>query len=602
MPGMSSSTSRIAALSILLTMSVAQLAFPIQPVLAADQEPRAMPRKPLPPEIDLEHRDNAAMEIADLYLGPEDWRSGQTIKLEATYNEALSLKDVLDQVVAHSLPIRISKESWQYQKGQLFASMAGFAPSYSLFYKKTGYTVLPNTRAPSQLFLSEVRYPVFLGGAVLYKTLGQSYRNSAWRNAYHATIDDALLNGYKRYSDLVLNTMLLRIRTKSVRLAEANLRLNEAMYQAGTATQFNIMQSRNQLGTEREKLSSAKLATRTAAMNLAFVINCPMSVNLMPRVAALSEERIIEPTLKVDHFLETALKKRPELRQYEQFRLAAARTVQTAAASLYPSVSLFTAYTAAASGISIPANEDDLNGVAAAEVAQAEENIGVVTNTALDQTASFSPGYNNTAKEGANTLTDVVAGSGGTPIANIQGGSLVTSGAVKPIFTASSLTGAPSTSNIQGSDTAGAGIFPGRSRNFQKGMNLSWALSNMGLSPVGSVLSARALSRQSSMQANQELLLVLKQVRAAYLNTIVSRHRIDAAAQAAGYGREAVRLARLRLKAGVGSNLELIQAQNDYISALIDQARAIAGTNQAQAQLLHDSGIISVESLTANGQ
>jgi len=50
---------------------------------------------------------------------------------------------------------------------------------------------------------------------------------------------------------------------------------------------------------------------------------------------------------------------------------------------------------------------------------------------------------------------------------------------------------------------------------------------------------------------------------------------------------------------GVGTNLELIQAQRDYIQALINQAQAIIASNQAQAQLLHDAGIISVETLTA---
>ena len=60
---------------------------------------------------------------------------------------------------------------------------------------------------------------------------------------------------------------------------------------------------------------------------------------------------------------------------------------------------------------------------------------------------------------------------------------------------------------------------------------------------------------------------------------------------------EELRLAELRLGTGVGTNLELIQAQRDYITALTTQAQAIVGSNLAQAQLLHDTGIISMDTI-----
>ena len=393
--------------------------------------------------------------------------------------------------------------------------------------------------------------------------------------------------------------MLLKIRMKAVTLAETNLRLNEANYQAGIATQFDIMQSRTQLADEKEQLYQQQLATRGAAMALCLVLNAPLLINFLPRETVLKEHPILDARLKVADYENVALKARPELRQYENFRLAAARSVQSSASPYYPQMSFFTTYTVATTQINIPQNVNLLNGVAAAEVAQAEENIGVVTNTALDQTASFSPGSSNTANDGANTLSDVVAGGGGNPIANVQGGSLVTSGAVKPTFGSSALTGGPTTSNIQGSNTASAGIFPGHSQTFQTGMNFNWTMPNLGLSPVCGVLAARSLSREAMLQANQELLLVMKQVHSDYFGVEVARRRVDATALAAGYSRESLRLARLRRRSGVGSNLELIESLDSYVRALSEQARAITAVNQAQAQLLKDVGVISVDTLTS---
>jgi outer membrane protein TolC len=48
----------------------------------------------------------------------------------------------------------------------------------------------------------------------------------------------------------------------------------------------------------------------------------------------------------------------------------------------------------------------------------------------------------------------------------------------------------------------------------------------------------------------------------------------------------------------MGTNLELITAQRDYVNSLSNQAQAIIASNQAQAQILHETGLISLESLT----
>jgi outer membrane protein TolC len=112
------------------------------------------------------------------------------------------------------------------------------------------------------------------------------------------------------------------------------------------------------------------------------------------------------------------------------------------------------------------------------------------------------------------------------------------------------------------------------------------------------VLSAKALARQSLLQANQTLMDVDSQVRTSYLNALTAREQIDVTASAVASSEEALRLANLRLTTGAGTNLELIQAQRDYINSLVNHAQAIIASNQAQAQVLRDTGMISVDTLT----
>jgi outer membrane protein TolC len=87
-------------------------------------------------------------------------------------------------------------------------------------------------------------------------------------------------------------------------------------------------------------------------------------------------------------------------------------------------------------------------------------------------------------------------------------------------------------------------------------------------------------------------------VRSDYLAVLQARQSIDKAAATAASFREALRYAKARLDNGVGTQLDIIVAQKDYVTAVTGQAQAIVASNVAQAQLLHDMGIISAETLT----
>jgi outer membrane protein TolC len=131
------------------------------------------------------------------------------------------------------------------------------------------------------------------------------------------------------------------------------------------------------------------------------------------------------------------------------------------------------------------------------------------------------------------------------------------------------------------------------------GFALSLSLPNLGLSSIGTIYTARVLARQALQQCNQELGLVLEMIRSDYLAVIGARPQIEQAAQSVSDAREVLGLARRRLKLGLGTNLEVINAQKDYVAALTAQADTIVESNLAQAKLLHDMGIISPSTLTA---
>jgi outer membrane protein TolC len=331
-------------------------------------------------------------------------------------------------------------------------------------------------------------------------------------------------------------------------------------------------------------------------------MNYPLAINLVPAEETLTEAPLFSEHVELRELMQDAFRFNPGLRQYENFRLSAARNIQAQASSLYPTVTFFSLYQINDTIVSPAGNAAALGGSATSSITSFINSTfaGRVSNNALGQLYTFSPTAGSTSTQGANTGPSAIpAASGGTPIATIQSGSLVSSGAVAPSILGGG-TGTASAANVNGALQAPAGIFPGFFHQFQTGLAMTWSLPNgAGLGTVASMLQAKVLARQALMQCNQEVSLVIQQVHTDYLAMLNARDVIDKAAVAVAANRENVRLTRVRYDQGTATSLEVVQAQRDYVTAFTSHAQSIVASNVAQAQLLHDMGMISATTLTS---
>lgn len=462
-----------------------------------------------PPDSDAKHNVNKTLDMEKLRLhSPVFKTSFEPVRLEIQFDAPITLGEALRYAVDNNLPIKISRENKNYQGYVFYSQVANALPNFSMSYNLTRTNILnEDASALARVFLPRVSYPVFQGGSVLFSILGQYCRAKGWNKAYMASINDAMLDVYQKYNNLLLARVLLQIRAKAVEVSEEQLKVNQVAERAGTGTRFAVMQSETQLATDRQALLQQEVAVRQAALALNFSLNYPMAVNLVPVEETITEQPLFKARANISELVGLSLHNRPELREYELFKFAAARNVQVASAPLYPQATFFTQYS-----------------------------------------------YTNTTSE---------------------------------------VHGLPAS----GGSAAGAGVFGGLFETYQQGFGLVWSLNGMGLVSVANIAAAQSLNRQASIQANQELQTVLQQVRSSYLSWRSAREQIDNAAHGVDSSAEELRIAGMRLREGVGTNLELIQAQRDYINALSTQAQAIVGSNLAQAQLLHDTGVISGETL-----
>lgn len=442
------------------------------------------------------------------------------IKLEAIFNEGITLKQVLDITIRNNLPIRIQQAGYDSTRYLFLGALGRFLPDLTL--NERGQQVT-NQGSPqiTSTYTRQVtlRYPVFQGGSVLYGSLVNFYRMRAAKNLYYASVNDALLDAYQRYYNLVLNQSLLQIRVKSVELSRTQLKLNEQLRDAGVGTNFAVYQSRTQLALDKQALLQQEVVFRQSALELSRVLNTSMAVNFIPEQSSVRELRLVDPDTPIEDLLAVTIRLRPELKQFEDLRLAANRNIALQQAPLYPVVSFFT------------------TGTTSHRVVHGANN-------------------NSASSSNVGSVSVVSTGAGGSIGVN------------------------------------------GNGHSFTAGFDITWNMPSMGVPTIGNTFSARALARQALLQANQTYINTILQVRSSYLNMLSAREQVQVAAEGLVSSSEQLRLANLRVAYGQGINLELIQAQQAYVTALTNHLQAIIAYDISQAQLLHDTGQISIATLT----
>jgi OMF family outer membrane factor len=128
--------------------------------------------------------------------------------------------------------------------------------------------------------------------------------------------------------------------------------------------------------------------------------------------------------------------------------------------------------------------------------------------------------------------------------------------------------------------TSGGGIGTG----YQLGATLNWTLYDWGktAAQVDQFKADQATAESKFEQAARQARF---DVETAYINQRSRFQQIETATKAVQQATEALRLARLRLDAGVGTQLEVLTAESDQTRADVNRVQAIIGYNQARANL-----------------
>ena len=460
--------------------------------------------------------------------------------LEASGSRPITLHDVINAAFGQNLTVKIAIADKDKQRWQMISSVGNFLPTLlnEVTYQGiTGQYISPAGAAiPIDNYYvntnDSITQYLYKGGSIMHTFLENKHNYKAAKHGVGLVTNDILMETAKAYYKLAGDEVKLQIKIKTVETAEALLLINKDLYANGVNTMLEVLQAKTQLSKDRQQLIKEQIARREAAVHLAEIINEDSGTDLTLGNPQIKKIRLVDKSLTIKDLLRIAVDNRPELRRYEELRLAALEAIKVAKAPLLPAI--------AVTGSTVG-------------------TFARITSSSQAQQTPFST-------------------SGGASAGSVSGASGLPTG---------------------GTGSSGARHKAGRAL-FLLGVDMQWQLGGLGLTQAAQVESARAEARKRQLQFMRELNFVYKSVRDSYLNIITAENLIIETTSTVESSKEQLRIAKDRLENGVGTNLDVITAQRDYTSALIDKADAVIQFNTAQVDLLRDIGKISVATLVSN--
>jgi len=459
-------------------------------------------------------------------------------QLDAGNAREVGLKDALLTALGNNLDIKVFSSETGVRRWQYFDKLTNFLPTIEnrLTYQGLKGSIanpagvaLPLTN-PFLTIGSGFSQPIFTGGRLLYSALQAKHQYQASQFTLKGSTNDVLLEATRLYYRLLEDEVLLQIRIKALEVSDALVILNQDLFEGGVVTKLDVLQARTQRSKDRQHLIQQQVDRRKAAVNLATALNLHTDTDLSASNTMVAKTRLVDENVDISQLLQVAVDNRPELKHFDQLRMAAKDAIKVARAELLPTVN-FT---------------------------------GAVLGTGSKVTSS---GQNNSV------FSSVL--SGGDVAGAVSGSSVPLSGG-----------------------NNGPKTFVTRSL-FYLGLEVSLPYRGLGLSQVANIQTARYQAKRVQNEFALALTKVYQEVRNTYLDCIDAENLIRETTDQVNSSEEQLSVAEYRLRNGVGTNLDVINAQRDYTAALVDKAKAIIKFNTAEASLLHATGRITVDTLTS---
>ena len=142
------------------------------------------------------------------------------------------------------------------------------------------------------------------------------------------------------------------------------------------------------------------------------------------------------------------------------------------------------------------------------------------------------------------------------------------------------------------------GVFVGWDLKYRYYNQVSYfAGQGLGLIGYADIKSKTAELNESKLTYIKKSRNIEENLVRTFFNTVASRSLIDSTWAEVQAASESRNISVIRLKAGIGTFIDVLQAQSSYTTAKINHVAAVLGYNKSQVELLFEMGVISVNNI-----
>ena len=186
--------------------------------------------------------------------------------------------------------------------------------------------------------------PIFAWGRYYYGYQAAEFNYQAMQRDVDAAYNQLRLDVSEAFYGALVAQEFVRVAQQSVSLVEEQLTIAEASFEAGAATNFDVLRAKVQLANAKSQLIRGQNGVQTAKNAYKTVLNLPLSENISVKGTLEIPENHKIPTLDLDSLIQQALENRPEVHRTQFTEYAARKQIDIAKTRSRPDLGFFTNY------------------------------------------------------------------------------------------------------------------------------------------------------------------------------------------------------------------------------------------------------------------
>jgi outer membrane protein TolC len=254
-----------------------------------------------------------------------------------------TLDEAIDVALAHNVSLAKAEESLHGARANVLSGWSGVLPRISGSVSRSDWLSVtpgaPDTESESygaNVGLSQT----LLSGSTFANIAGAHRNRTAQELSLDSTVRDVVFQVKQGYYGLLKAERLRDVQAEAMELAEEQLRKTESLFDLGSASRSDLLKAQVQVGQAELALISADRAAETARASLCYVLGIDVTSDL--EVVDPPEDRAEAEVLEFD--VGEAIARRPDVRAWEQYVVAARRSLLSSKAGRWPELSLSVGY------------------------------------------------------------------------------------------------------------------------------------------------------------------------------------------------------------------------------------------------------------------